>query len=185
LPPGAAVAGIRFHPGAASLWLGQPLDELLNQRAPLAEFWKDESNRLFDGFSTQLDATAIANRIEAMLVSKLGRVGPADRQIAFLRRAAGNDRAPARVGVGGIAAYVGVSERTLRRRCMEAFGYGFKTLDRVLRFQRFFLLASGSAESSLAGLAACAGYADQAHLSREVQRMSGLTPSQFVSQIAV
>jgi AraC-like DNA-binding protein len=185
LPPDAPVAGIRFHPGAASLWLGLPLDELLNRRVPLTEFWKDESARFFEGFSTESDATAIANRVEALLFSRLARVGPADGRIAFLRRAAGDNCAPASVGVDEIAAYVGLSERTMRRRCTDAFGYGFKTLDRILRFQRFFHLASHSAESSLAVLAARAGYADQAHLTREVQRMSGLTAGEFAGQIAV
>ena len=40
------------------------------------------------------------------------------------------------------------SERTLRRRFDDAFGYGPKTLDRILRFQRFLKLARGSRDTS-------------------------------------
>ncbi|HUH63116.1 MAG TPA: DUF6597 domain-containing transcriptional factor [Terracidiphilus sp.] len=183
MPHSFAFAGIRFHPGAACSWLGLPLSEIVNARVPLCEFWNSEAARIADEASLAGSAFQIAGALQSALLLRLSGAGTADRQIRFLRRAAGDNCAPARIGVAGIAAYVGISERTLRRRCMEAFGYGFKTLDRVFRFQRFFRLASGSA-NTLAALAAGAGYADQAHLTREVQRMSGLTPGEFVSQIA-
>src|SRR3546814_13196437 len=70
-----------------------------------------------------------------------------------------------------------MSERSLRRRCREAFGYGPKTLDRVLRFQRFLALARAPGERRLARLAQDAGYADQANLTRAVRRPSVLAPS--------
>ena len=69
-----------------------------------------------------------------------------------------------------------MSERTLRRRFDDAFGYGPKTLDRILRYQRFRKLASSAPRSSTAQLAVEAGYADQAHLVRESRRLTGETP---------
>ena len=60
----------------------------------------------------------------------------------------------------------------LHRRSLAAFGYGPKMLDRVLRLQR----ALGLARSGVpfATTAATAGYADQAHLSREVRSLAGV-----------
>ncbi len=84
-----------------------------------------------------------------------------------------------------VAAEVGLSERQFRRRSQAAAGYGPKTLQRVLRFHRFVRLldaaparadASPSAPPDLAALAAKAGYADQAHLTRECSALSGLHP---------
>ena len=73
---------------------------------------------------------------------------------------------------------LGVSERQLRRRFDAAVGYGPKTLQRVLRFQRFLARITPRGEiSDLAQLAAETGYADQAHLTREVGRLSGLSPA--------
>ena len=46
----------------------------------------------------------------------------------------------------------GVSERQLRRRFVDAVGYGPKTLARVLRFQRFLALARGRGELARAGV---------------------------------
>ena len=80
--------------------------------------------------------------------------------------------------------HTGMSERTLRRRCHELFGYGPKTLERILRFQRFMGLARGAVLQTLAGIAAEAGYADQAHLARETRELAGFTPSAVVAQLA-
>ena len=60
----------------------------------------------------------------------------------------------------------------MRRRSLAAFGYGPKTLQRVLRFQRALGLArSGMA---LADVAQAAGYADQPHLANEVRVLAGM-----------
>lgn len=54
---------------------------------------------------------------------------------------------------------------------------GPKTLQRVLRFQRFMRAAP---RVELAGAAALAGYADQSHLSRETRRLAGMSPRELV-----
>jgi transcriptional regulator GlxA family with amidase domain len=48
----------------------------------------------------------------------------------------------------------------------------------VLRLQRVLALAGRSAppDAALAALAAAAGYADQAHMSRELQALAGQSP---------
>ena len=182
MPRGTVVVGVRFHPGAASAWLDQPLDEIVNVRVPLTEFWRDDATRFLDRAAAGRSAKQLAADLEGFLVGRLAAVGPADPQIAFLRRAAGDNCMHAGLRLDQLAAHVGLSERTLRRRCVDAFGYGFKTLDRVLRFQRFFRLAARPENHNLADMAARAGYADQAHMTREVQRMSGVTAGEFVAQ---
>jgi methylphosphotriester-DNA--protein-cysteine methyltransferase len=74
---------------------------------------------------------------------------------------------------------LGVSERQLRRRFHAAVGYGPKTLARILRFRRF-VDAIDRGRSDLAALAFDAGYADQAHLTRETRRLAGLPPAIFM-----
>jgi len=66
-------------------------------------------------------------------------------------------------------------------------GVSPKVLQRTLRFQGFLALAQAGATASgrpgaygMAGLAVDAGYADQAHLSRECLRLTGLTPRQLL-----
>ena len=99
---------------------------------------------------------------------------------AAVNRLAG-DRGPGTVS--RLAAGLGVTERSLHRRCTEAVGYGPKTLERVLRFRRFLGLADSvaGAGAGLARLAALAGYADQAHLTRDCVELSGLTPKALLA----
>ncbi|MDP8911611.1 MAG: helix-turn-helix domain-containing protein, partial [Actinomycetota bacterium] len=78
---------------------------------------------------------------------------------------------------------LGFSERQLLRRCTAALGYGPKTLDRIVRFQRFRTLATTRAHLGLAELAAEAGYADQPHLTRDCLRLAGETPAALVARL--
>lgn len=68
-----------------------------------------------------------------------------------------------------------LSPRSLRRFSQSQFGYGAKTLERILRLQRFLRQSRALPQHSLSMLAAEAGYADQAHLSREARELAGLT----------
>jgi AraC-like DNA-binding protein len=172
--------GLRDH--VRCLWVNDLSSS--NARVPLAEFWGGESERLFDRASECGESKLVAAILEGALMTRLPKVGQPDRGIGFLRQAAAAKHRPLPRGVKALAGRIGVSERTIRRRCMDAFGYGFKTLDRILRLQRFFRLAEASAHPRLVELAAQAGYADQAHLTREVQRLCGATPSELVAQFS-
>jgi AraC-like DNA-binding protein len=82
--------------------------------------------------------------------------------------------------VEDVAALVAVSSRHLRRILLENVGITPKTFQSVLRLQRFVRAADRG--TSLVAAAAHAGYADQAHLSREMRRFAGLTPLHLVQQ---
>lgn len=75
-----------------------------------------------------------------------------------------------------------LSPRQLRRRCLSALGYGPKTLQRLLRFQRYLALSHFHPEISLASLAVEAGYADQAHLTHEAVELAGLPPAKLLAE---
>ncbi len=79
--------------------------------------------------------------------------------------------------VRAIARQVGLSERQLQRRFNSAVGLGPKTYQRIARFQRF--LETERSGTNLAERAHRAGYADQAHLTREARQFAGTTPAQL------
>ena len=183
LPTDAVLVGARFHPGAALSWLGIPLNEILNSRLPLREFWKSDVSRLADALFRLTDPAAIGHEIERTLVARLSRLGPIPQGVAFLRDAAFRNLHDGHLNIPEIAGHMGLSERTLHRRCTDVFGYGLKTLHRILRFQRFRNLALHSVDDRLVEIAFEAGYADQAHLTREVRRLGGLTPAQYLATL--
>lgn len=88
-------------------------------------------------------------------------------------------RAAAGLPVTRMAAELGFSERQLHRRCLPVFGYGPKTLTRILRMRRAVDLARRG--TPFAAAAATAGYADQAHMSREVRALNGASLSTLLA----
>ncbi|MEV3919429.1 helix-turn-helix transcriptional regulator [Actinomadura coerulea] len=157
--PGEEIAAVRFAPGAAPPVLGVPADALRDGRVPLRELWGGEADRL-------AEAVAAANDRRAALVAALrARMGPADPLVAAMAGGL------AEGSVRAVADALGMGERQLRRRSVAAFGYGPKTLQRVLRFQRALGLAR--AGGPLAEVAYAAGYADQAHFAHEVRALAG------------
>jgi AraC-like DNA-binding protein len=91
-----------------------------------------------------------------------------------------------RLRVAEIAARVGWSERHLGARFRTETGLSPKEAARVVRFDRArrALAARVVAGRSpdLAGLAAAAGFADQAHLTREWRAFSGLPPTRWLRE---
>ena len=81
-----------------------------------------------------------------------------------------------------IARHVGPGGRQLHRRCLLLFGYGPQHLRRVLRLGRAVSL--GRSGQPLAGVATECGFADQAHLSRDVQDVAGTIPTLLLGRLS-
>jgi AraC-like DNA-binding protein len=80
-----------------------------------------------------------------------------------------------------LTAELHISDSQLRRRFRTAVGCPPKVLHRTLRFWGFLALAQSGPQrrGSLTALAGSAGYADQAHLTRESVAITGVTPSEL------
>ena len=183
LPPGATVIGLRFQPGALAAWLRVPTSELVGERVRLEQFWGAEARRIADWVSEGRSPAEVAARLEtAMARRAAGMKGEADWAGAIFRLVEDHTPFDGQL-IDRLVGETGVSERTLRRRCHEAFGFGPKTLDRILRFQRFIRLARDVGQAGLAGIAFEAGYSDQAHLTRETRELAGFTPASVVAQL--
>jgi AraC-like DNA-binding protein len=158
------IVGVRLRPGAGGVAFGLPLTELRDLRVPLRDLGLDARGELPAWLDPQ---TALARLVS--LASRLVLTTAPDPAITAAAIRLGD----ARQRVDALAGELGLSERQLRRRFHAAVGYGPKTLQRVLRLQRFLALG----EPELARAAVAAGYADQAHLTHDCRRLTGLTPS--------
>ncbi|MFI1286649.1 MULTISPECIES: helix-turn-helix domain-containing protein [unclassified Streptomyces] len=169
---GGAFAGIRLAPGTAPALLGVPAHVLRDARVELADLWPGrEVRRLAGRVAAYGDPRA---GLEALARTRAAEAGPPDPLAAEVAA-----RLRAGQAVAGIAAAVGLGERQLHRRSLDAFGYGPRTLGRILRLRRALALArSGLA---YAEVACAAGYADQAHLAREVRTLAGTTLSAYTA----
>jgi AraC-like DNA-binding protein len=179
-PPGVPVFGVRFRLGTAGAALGLPAEELADVSVPVSEVWRD---------GEALSEAAASGGLPGLIDALRARLHAAETDP--LTRAAALSLAVPGARVAEIGAELGISERQLRRRFADHVGYGPKTLARILRFQRFLALAGDrapgaagmrwAARPELAWLAYEAGYADQAHLTRECRRLAGRTPAELVT----
>jgi len=183
LPPGAHVIGARFQPGAARHWLGLPLSEIVGQSVELADLqgsWaKGFANRMEDAQSPERRAQAFQ---EQLMQAPRPPAGPDRGASEIFRLAAMSMRDEGRT-VTCMRKRLDISPRTLLRHCRDHFGYGPKTLERILRFQHFLSLARQDHNVGLVMLAMDAGYADQAHLAREVRALCGMTATALLHQV--
>ena len=174
-PDGVAGSfGFRMQPGRARLLLGLDLAAIADQLVPLDDV---------------ADRRTAARLREAMIPLEAGpapigtlaafsaQLAEASRWSDAVRRAA-FEATPAR----DVAATLSGSERSFRRRMLATFGYGYATLVRLDRAHR--ARSSLRSGSSIADVAASAGYADQPHLSREFRRLVGSSPAQFAASAA-
>lgn len=171
--PGQRVQGLRFAPAVAAHWLGVPLHVLADQRVELRDLGISRLATLADRMAARTDAMGwLADRILADTPS-----GTDTMQVVHARLARAQPDS-----VAHLARDLGLTERTLLRRCDDAFGYGPKQLARILRLQRFLRLQHDDA--TLVDMALDAGYYDAAQLAGDARRLTGLTPTQLLAQVA-
>jgi AraC-like DNA-binding protein len=177
VPPGTVLAGVRFRPGAGGPALGLPLSSLLDQQLDPGALRTGLPGGRGASLVTQVHGGLPPEEAMRRLVRLAGEMvagAPPDPLVAAAVQQL--SRPGARVGL--VARQLGISERQLHRRCVATVGYGPVLLRRVLRFRGVVSrIDAGGALDDLAGLAAGAGYADQAHLTRESQDLAGLPPA--------
>ncbi|MEV0684431.1 helix-turn-helix domain-containing protein [Nocardia sp. NPDC050378] len=162
----ADFVGVRFAPGAAPAVLGVPAVELLDQRVELDTIVSAATARaLLDQVDNSPDRVVALESVAVELAAAAPSPEPILTGIV--------DALAAGESVAHTAARAGLSARMLHRRSLAAFGYGPKMLARILRFQR--ALETIRTGTPAAEAAVLHGYADQAHLSREVRDLGGCT----------
>lgn len=225
-PAGVGYVGVRLRPGVAGATIGADASAIADQLVDAGDLWGRPARRLVDRLqrtddvAAQLDVlrAAVAERSDACRID-------ADVAAVAADLVAGGSR------VAEAVRATGVSARQMRRRFHAQVGYGPKTLERIMRLQRFLdaarrngvrirghktstasraarpagalaarprpdgslssdLIGAGSltvlgAEAGLAALAAEAGYADQAHLTRECRALTHRTPTMLLQTVAV
>jgi AraC-like DNA-binding protein len=175
LAAGTTITGARLHPGCASCLLGMPVSELLNQAVPITSV-KGAIQRMRPGnVIEQSGGGARRSALAQALLTTIEHSAPVDqavwRGIQWL-----SSHPYGRIGQ--LSEWLGIGDRQLHRRFSAATGYSPKVFQSVLRFQRLLKIARDTgAAQGLADLAASAGYADQAHMTRDVHRFANVRPA--------
>lgn len=183
IPPRTTLVGVRFHPGTAPP-LPTVLDDLVDERPSLDELWGRSVDQLGEAMANASTPDAALDLLQGHLLRRFRRAGRVD---PLIREAARLLMPWQPVEIRTLAAHLAISASQLRRRCLHLVGVGPKTLQRTLRLQGFLALAQAVITPSgrrggdgVGGLAVDVGYADQAHLSRECLRLTGLSPRELL-----
>lgn len=166
--------GVRLQPAASAAVAGARLVECAERTVDLAqidarfaagfnaacrEFSRDpQAPSFWQCLESRLLAHAIDERMEAA--------------VAHLESQHGQSR------IDATAAAAAMSLRSFQIRFLACVGLSAKAFARVLRLQATIRAIDRGVES-LAQLAVNSGFADQAHATREVQQLTGLTPARL------
>lgn len=176
LAPAGAIdcVGVRLQPAASAAVAGARLEELAERTidlALLAAPFAAEFIRTARVFSANPQAPSFWRCLERCLLAH-----PLDERIeaavAYLESRHGQRR------IDATADAAGMRMRAFQNRFVACVGMGPKAFARVLRLQAAIRAIDGGT-GSIAQVAAESGFSDQAHATRELQRVTGLTPARL------
>ena len=178
-------AGIQLllTPSGARALLGCPAGTLAPLDAPLEDCLGTDGRELVDRVRAADGWPERFHAAEHVLLRRLERdvAPPAGVTEAWRLTTAAGGRLP----VGEVARRVGWSPRHLEQRFRAETGLSPKEAARVVRFDRARRAladrVTAGGPPDLASLAVAAGYADQAHLTREWRAFSGLPPTRWLA----
>jgi AraC-like DNA-binding protein len=178
------VFGVRFKPGGSRPFIDTPLAALTDRTIPIEHALGVTSGDAEQRVLAQPDDMAMVAVAESMLMLVLPEPDSAALLAAHAVAAAATEHGP--VTAAGLAAKVGVKERSLQRLFSNYVGVSPKWVIQRFRLQEAIAHLSKNEPVDLAGLAHALGFFDQAHLTRDFTKLAGCSPlAYWTSQQAV
>lgn len=169
-PIRSSYAAIRFAGGTGPALLGIPAHEVRDCAPPLAQIWSESAARELTEQVAADPRGALVAWAEKCAAHR--PIEPFGARVLSMARGG--------LSVAQMADRLAMSPRQVHRRCLPVFGYGPNHLTRVVRLGRALERARGGAR--LADVASIAGYADQAHLARDVRDLTGVRLTDLLSE---
>jgi AraC-like DNA-binding protein len=167
---------VDLHPRAARRLLGVPMSELADRTVPLDDVLGAGARELVARIAETDGWPARFALVQRALAARLADAPPLRAEVGWaLGRVTSREPAP----VGDVARELGWSHRRLIARFRDEVGMPPKAVARIARFERVAAVLAADPRAGLAGVAARCGYADQAHMSREVAELAGMTPTRL------
>lgn len=177
----ARFVGVRFRPGGAVAFLGGGGAGAFTDRMIDAETVFGGPGRAVRDRVGGRATPAVARELERFLLDRPGRsVAAVEPRIAWATAALRTDPG---LRVDALAARLELSRQHTRRLFLTHTGLTPKAFARVSRLER--LVAVLDRGTPLVQAAGAAGYADQAHMTRETRALTGHSPAALARQRGV
>lgn len=167
--------GVRFRPGGAVPFLRAHAASLTDRLVCAADVLGAEARELSERlWGAEGDESRVATA-ERYLLARLGKgTGKVDPR---LRWACSQLEENPALTIYDLAGSLGLSRQHMRRLFLEHVGVSSKAFARIVRLSAF---VDAKRKGESLSVASCtAGYADQAHMTREFKALVGLRPREF------
>jgi AraC-like DNA-binding protein len=166
------VVGVHFKPAGLAAFWREPAGAFAGLTLPLDALWSGFA----DDLRAQIGACALPDQrlrhLERALLRRLRRDAEPDPLALWAQR-----RLAGGAAVGEVQRASGLAAATFIARYRAACGLAPKRHAALMRFQA--LLRAVPSQASWAALAVDAGYADQAHMTRQFGEFAGMTPGHY------
>ncbi len=171
----SSVLAVRLRPHAVPALLRVSGADLHPLELPLPDLLKGRMVRRWLGEFDSLQAAypRMIALLRGLAAEALPRDPLAVEAVGIIDRGQGMPR------IAALASRLGTTPRTLERRFLNATGLSPKRYARIRRMQNGLRLL-GERGADLADVAAECGYADQAHMTRELVELAGRRPGEIV-----
>jgi AraC-like DNA-binding protein len=174
----SCIIGVRLYAGVARRVLGMPVSRLTAQLVDLEDLWGAEARAVHEriGEARDLEQRIVVAQCEFERRLRAARI---EMDLVRDRRTC---EAVIRLQTASIAAAadaLGLSHRQLIAWFDDHVGLKPKVFQRVRRLRDVLHEVHRGRIASCASIASRAGYFDQAHFTREFQRLTGFTPSAY------
>ncbi len=176
IPNNLFIAGARLYPACKDILLTIDLSTTKNIHIPLTQnMIRGIDDISFDLLFTSNTPDEIFDFLEAYLCLLIKSRSEEPNPILDRIRHSNHSKS-----VKTISKEIGISDRHLTRKFNQLFGIKTKTYLNILRFIKAKELLLSNKNISIIDIALECGYYDQAHLSNEFKKYSGMTPKQYL-----
>ena len=176
-----ACVQVNLTPLGARALLGLPLTEISGTVVDLSDLLPNARN-LSDRLASTTSWAERFRLVEAVLLERLLLRANVRLDIAWAVKQI--DASGGLTKIGALASALHMSRKHLHALFRDHVGMPPKLYANLVRFDRLNLRILASADSKWADLALESGFADQAHMGREVRRFSGLSPTALRAYLA-
>ncbi|MGD9588547.1 MAG: helix-turn-helix domain-containing protein [Pyrinomonadaceae bacterium] len=179
--PGDIFWGVRIAPAAAALLVGGDPKLLPSNSVGFPEALETLGREMIKGFrkcQTLEDAVSVfAVGLQTLSVSESEIDEDIAMAVEMIESSGGRDK------ISDIADALSLSMRQLQRRFAACTGLSPKQYARLRRLYQTATVLAGPEKVNWAERAAAMGFADQAHLSRELSALTGRSPHSFARRV--
>ncbi|QDU10377.1 helix-turn-helix domain-containing protein [Gimesia aquarii] len=169
--------GVHFRPGGASLILGVPLSELMDQHCGLEELWGRQAVEIWERLMEAPSTTSRFSVLEQFLLDRLTQ--PPHDYPAIMSAIQQFSASSAMVGVREVSDSMGYPAKRFIRLFHDYAGLTPKLFGRIQRFQSVLDQIVAGKTLKWTSIALDCGYYDQSHLIRDFRAFSGVTPEEY------